>query len=410
MSATPTTPRQISFARLISTSIVVRLLVDIGVQMFNPFLPIFAAGLNTDLVVMGRLVGLRSAMGLLSPYFGAMADRTGYRRVMSMALLVMSAGMAVVGSSFGIPQAAVGMILLGLGIAGFVPTLQAYLGASLPYDKLARGMGMLEYSWALTGIVGLSLMGLLIAATNWRAPFFILSVGLLASFFLFRTLPSAREGKEPPTTSTATSDNANLWERICSFFRMETNAVSTYANIIAVALLFLGGMMLMVIHGAWFADQYGFGPRELGLVALLYGCFDLVASVSVSLFTDAFGKRRSVILGAVGATIGYLFIPILNYGAIPAVLITALTRGFFEFAIVANLPLLSGQSQTQRAKVMTMSSALTLLVLTFVNFTAPSLYERIGINGISIIAAIGTALSLLIVIVRVREIVPTANG
>ena len=86
MSATPTTPRQISFARLISTSIVVRLLVDIGVQMFNPFLPIFAAGLNTDLVVMGRLVGLRSAMGLLAPFFGAMADRTGYRRVMSMAL------------------------------------------------------------------------------------------------------------------------------------------------------------------------------------------------------------------------------------------------------------------------------------------------------------------------------------
>jgi predicted MFS family arabinose efflux permease len=80
--------------------------------------------------------------------------------------------------------------------ASFVPTLQAYLGASLPFAQLARGMGMLEYSWALTGIVGLSLMGLLIAATNWRVPFFVLSVGLVVALFIFRTLPPAGEGRQ----------------------------------------------------------------------------------------------------------------------------------------------------------------------------------------------------------------------
>jgi predicted MFS family arabinose efflux permease len=378
-------------------------LVDIGVQMFNPFLPIFAAGLTTDVVVLGRLVGLRSSMGLLAPYFGSLADRVGYRRVMSTGLLVGAVGMVVVGSSFTILQAAIGMALLGLGFAGFVPTLQAYLGARLPYDQLARGMGMLEYSWALTGIVGLSLMGQLIAATNWRAPFFVLSVGLVISYFIFRTLPGARDRSRPAQPQPIAARPTGIPERVRAFFHIENNAASAYATIAASAFTFLGAMQLMVVHGVWYADQYKLGPRELGYVALLFGCFDLVASVSVSLFTDRFGKRRSVILGVAGAMVGYLLIPWLNFALIPAVISTATARGFFEFAIVANLPLLSVQSPKQRGKVMTLSAAITLTCSTITTFTAPALYTLIGITGIATISVICTAIALLLFITRVSD-------
>ena len=217
--------------------------------------------------------------------------------------------MATVGSSMAIWQAALGMILIGLGAAGFVPTLQAYLGARLPYDQLARGMGMLEYSWALTGIFGLSLMGLLIAATNWRAPFYVLSAGLLLAFFLIRTLPSAREHPSPTYVEGARRPSSTLPQRIAAFFYIETNVASTYAAITATAFSFYAAIQLMIVHGVWYADQYALGPRELGYVALLFGCFDLVASVSVSLFTDRFGKRRSVMLGMTGSLLGYLLIP-----------------------------------------------------------------------------------------------------
>ena len=151
----PTPGRSMSFGRLITVCISARLLVDIGTQMFNPFLPIFAAGLRTDVVVLGRLVGVRSAVGLVAPLFGVLADRYGYRLVLRSALLVSAAGMAVIGASSSVPLALVGMVLAGLGTTAFVPTLLAYLSARLPYAERARGIGMLEYSWALTGIVGL---------------------------------------------------------------------------------------------------------------------------------------------------------------------------------------------------------------------------------------------------------------
>jgi predicted MFS family arabinose efflux permease len=295
------------------------------------------------------------------------------------------------------------MLLLGLGSAGFVPTLQAYIGARLPYAQLARGMGMLEYSWALTGIVGLSLMGLLIAATGWRTPFFLLGAGMLVMVVVLRTLPSARDATNLPRPLTTTSSKTSLAHRIRNFFHVETNAVSTYATIFAAAANFYGGIQFMILHGVWFADQYAFGPRELGYVALLFGCFDLAASVSVSLFTDRFGKRRSAILGTTGAMLGYLLIPWLNIGVVPAVLSAALARGFFEFAIVANLPLLSQQSPNQRAKIMTLSAAITLGVSTISSFIAPVLYTRIGITGVAMISALSSAIALLLLITRVRD-------
>src|SRR5690606_8005128 len=112
--------REISYARLMAISIVTRLMVDSSVQMFNPYLPIFAAGLGTTVVVMGRLVSVRSAMGILAPFFGAYADRHGYRQVMRGGLFAAGIGLAMVGLSPTALVAVAGMILMGLGLAAFV--------------------------------------------------------------------------------------------------------------------------------------------------------------------------------------------------------------------------------------------------------------------------------------------------
>jgi predicted MFS family arabinose efflux permease len=392
-----------SFARLISTSIVVRLLVDTSVQMFNPFLPIFATGMGTDVVVMGRLVSLRSAMGIFAPIFGALADRTGYRRIMRASLLAVALALLLIGVSTNLWLVALAMMVMGLGLAGFVPTLQAYISARLPYAKRARGIGMLEYSWALTGIVGLSLMGLLIANTSWRAPFFVLSAGMLVMVWVLGALPSARTESAPVHPATGEPQPMPIGARMTRFFHLGSNAASAYGLILASVANFFAAMQLMIVYGAWLSDQYGLGARELGYVALLFGCFDLTASVSVSLFTDRFGKRRSALVGTTGALFGYLLIPWLNVALIPAVLSAALARGFFEFAVVSTIPLLSEQVPAQRGKVMTLSSAGAMTASTVAAFVAPTLYTTQGIGGVTLLSAFFAALSLTLFLTRVRE-------
>lgn len=387
----------ITFRRLIGTGIGAKLLVDIGQQIFNPFLPVIAAGLGIDVVTLGRLLGLRSLMGIFAPLSGEIADRSSYRLVVRAALLLSAAGMLLIGLSQGVWLAAAGMILAGLGTGAFVPTLQAYVSGHLPYTISARGLGMLEYSWALTGIVGLSLVGVLIEWTNWRVPFLLLALGMVVMSFVFAAMPATHghAAPSPAVGGTRQSLRSILW--------LSENRRSAYGTIIAGGLSYFAAMQVMIAHGAWLEQQYGLGPAQLGLVAFVFGWFDLAASVSVSLFTDRIGKRRSVLLGITGSLVGYLLMPFFNVGVVPVVAAIALARMCFEFNIVSHFPLLSEQTPSQRGKAMTLGAAASLIGGTVAGFSGPWLLVNWGVTGLAWLSALAVAAALAIVLLLVRE-------
>jgi predicted MFS family arabinose efflux permease len=391
-----------SFVRLMTISLGARLMVDASFQIFSPFLPVIAQGLNISVVTLGRLVSLRSLMGLLSPVFGSMADRSGYRRVLRFALWVGALGLLLIGLSTNLWMAAVGMVLSGIGMSGFTPTLQAYISGRLPYDQRARGIGVLEYSWAITGIVSLFLIGWLIAATSWRAPFILLAAGMAIMGFVFSMLPSARRKEGTPALPAGT-EVASWPERAAGFFKLQSNARSAYADMAVGSLSFFAGMQVMITYGAWLANEYGLGPTQLGVVAVVFGLFDLAASISVSLFTDRLGKRRSVIFGVAGSLLGYLLLPFFNTTLLLAVLGIALARGSFEFGVVSNFSLLSEQVPAQRGKVMTLSAAIGLLGATVASWTGPALYTSYGVPGLAAVSAAVTVVALVILLVWVRD-------
>ncbi|MEZ4717435.1 MAG: hypothetical protein R2851_15315 [Caldilineaceae bacterium] len=69
---------------------------------------------------------------------------------------------------------------MGLGFTSFVPNMHAYLSRQ-KYRPMrsGRGLGMIDHSWALTGIVGLFVVGQLIAVARLaRMPFLLLGGGL----------------------------------------------------------------------------------------------------------------------------------------------------------------------------------------------------------------------------------------
>lgn len=391
----------LSFAHLMGLSISARLLIDTVAQLFNPFLTIFAVGLGVDVVTLGRLLSLRLVTGIFTPVMGALADRHGYRRMMRLAILCVIAGLLLIGGSRGMVLLVLGMVVMGIGQAGFVPTLHAYLSARLPYNVRARGLGILEYSWALAGIVGLFVMGQLIAATDWRIPLFVLAVGLGGIWLLFGLLPAAHPQQHLTVVPPAVSRSS--LRRFTSFFDLGSHSRSAYGAIAADALLFFAGMQLMVIYGAWLNQEYGLGAAALGSVALLLGCFDLAASVSVSIFTDRLGKRRSVLIGTLGTLLGNALLPFLNLSLPIAVAGIALTRGSFEFGIVSQISLLSEQAPDQRGKVLSLGSAVVMMGGALANLTGPWLYVHYGVWGLSAASVVALVISLVLVIGVVRE-------
>ncbi len=403
----------LSFRRLIGTSMAAKLAVDTGSQIFNPFLPLIAAGLGLNVVQLGRLVGLRNVMGIFSPLSGALSDRFGYRLIIRVSLLLIATGCLLLAVSSAPWMVAVAIMLSGLGTSAFVPNLHAFISSQLPYKLRARGLGMIEYSWALTGIVGLSLIGLLIAATGWRTPFYLLAVAMVAMSLVFGAMPGEHghgaaaaipaTAATPTGTAADTASRRHWLRRALSVFVIGSNRRSTYATIAAATLSFFAAMQLMITHGAWLAGTYGLDAAALGLVALILGCFDLTASVAVSLFTDRIGKKRSVLIGIGGSLAAYLVMPFLDTGVVQAVFIIAVARMCFEFNIVSHFPLLSEQVPQQRGQVMTLGAASTMLGATLAGFTGPWLFVNSGVPALAWTSAAAVATGLAIVALFVRE-------
>lgn len=412
--ATPSAQQEdtIAFPRLMAVSISTRLFIDTTVQIFSPFLAIFAQGLGVSVVTMGQLLSLRSIVGLVTPLIGTLADRYGYRRMMRLMILTIVGGLLLLGGSQRLATAIAGMLLMGIGLSGFVPILHAYLSTRLPYAIRARGLGILEYSWALAGILGLYAMGQLIAASNWRAPLFVLAGGLAVMWVLLGILPSARYHRHAVTVTVTsatepvfTSINLlTLFKQIRTFFDLGSQARSAYGAIGVGMTFFFTGMQLFVTYGAWLNLEYGLGAAELGIVALILGCFDLVASVSVSLFTDRLGKLRSVLMGIIGVMIGYALIPFLNVSVVGAVVGIALTRMCFEFSIVSHLSLVSEQVPEHRGKIMSLAATFTLIGSTVATLTGPWLYANQGVWGLTWSSLLAASVAIVLLTTQVREV------
>lgn len=390
-----------SFGKLIGTSTAVKFVSDTSTQFLSPYLPFIVAGLGTTLVVGGRLTSLYYVMGMASPFFAALADRRGYRWVLWLTLLLTAGGLAITGASPGVALAAVGLMIFGMGRGAFNPLLQSYLSTKLPYSLRARGLGIIEYAWALSGIIGLYAIGLLIEATSWRVPFFLLAVLLVVCAWVVLRLPASHHAEN---MKTAPQTDGRLWtERIRDYLDFGPTAVSTWATIGVGSLVFYSGVQFFIVYGAWLTDNWALDARQLGMAALVLGLFDLAASVGVSLFTDRFGKWRSVLLGAAVAIVGYLLINRLALSAMWAVIALGLPRVGFEFAVVAYFPLLSEQAPAIRSKVMSIGAAVMLLFATVAGFIAPPLYVTWGIGGVALVSALTCAMAIVLLFLFARE-------
>ncbi len=381
---------------LLSIGIVVKLLVDTSFQLFNPFLTIIAAGVGISAVSLGGLVGIRSFIGLSAPLIGIVADRIGYRKIMQISLIISGAGLLIAGFSKNAGFFATGVIMTGLGQAGFTPNIHAHVSSKLPYEKRAMGIGILEYSWALAGMVGLLGAGLLIEGFSWRSPFIVLGIALLASSILLFSLPESK-------TVTSRKSSLSGKEKLLDFINLGSNARSAWGSLFVQGFSMFALMHLMIIHGGWLVDEFGLSASILGTVALIMGFTDLAASVSVSLFVDKIGKKRSVAIGISGMIIGFILLPFLRLSLLTAVIALIIPRTFFEFTIVSNIALVSEQVPDQRGKMLSLNSAFGLMGITTASVLGPLNYYNFGITGLAITSMISAVIALMIHLLLVRD-------
>lgn len=375
-----------SLRKLLAPLLPARILSDTSNQLFNPFLGTIALGIGVSAQQLGLLVSLRSLCGLSGPLFGAAADRHGHLLVARLGALLMVGGLLLLGVSRSLLTAAVAMIPMGFALGMFNPMLQAYVSSVVGYARRARALGILEYSWALAGIVGLSGVGWLIAAFGWRAAVFALAGLLLCSLLALREAPRSPVSGAPtgrPLAAPVAEDQA-VW-----------------ASAAAVGLTFFGFLNVMIIHGVWLTDAYAFTPALLGAMALILGLADLAGVSLVSTVADRVGPKRVAILSSVASAAVYA-LPAFVSGLAVTLVVLALMRTLMQVTFVSMLPIISELQPCNRGRVLGLAGAVGQVGMAVGAASGPWLYANAGPAGLGLGSAL-SAVATLVLLLFIRE-------
>ncbi len=189
-----------------------RLVFNTARRFAYPFAPALSRGLGVPLTAITSIIAVNQSTAVLGMFFGPLADRLGYRLMMLAGLGLLVAGMFAGGflPFYGVVLAA--LFLAGLGKSIFDPALQAYVGERVPFRRRGLVIGVLEFGWAGSTLLGIPLIGLLIEHLGWRAPFFAMGgVGLLCIAAL--SILIKKDGKMPVRNQTAVG-LWNAWRRL----------------------------------------------------------------------------------------------------------------------------------------------------------------------------------------------------
>jgi MFS family permease len=119
---------------------------------------------------------------ITTPFAGRIGDRwRAHARVAAGAMVLLVAGLAIVGLSTRASGLACGLSLLGLGAAGLGPSLLVLMGAVVSPERRGTGVGLLQVSGDLGGMLG-PLVGTALFAGSTSLPY--LATAALVTGFL----------------------------------------------------------------------------------------------------------------------------------------------------------------------------------------------------------------------------------
>jgi DHA1 family inner membrane transport protein len=277
-----------------------RLILNTARRFAYPFAPVLSRAMGVPLTHITSMIAVNQASGLLALFFGPFADRLGYRFMMLLGLAMLAAGML---AAAGLPFYAVVLVALflaGLGKNVFDPAIQAYVGEKVPYERRGLVIGLIETSWAASTLVGIPLVGFLIAWRGWRTPFAVMGLAALVGMLLIALrLPSETRHR---TRYRHGADLRRAWGRL--FWDPKARAMLAVAFLVSMA-----NDGIFVIYGAWLEQQFQLNVTQLGLGTSVIGMAELGGEFMTVGLADRMGKERALLLGIGLSLAGYLILP-----------------------------------------------------------------------------------------------------
>ncbi len=377
----------------ITLMLISRITLNTSFRMIYPLLVFLAQDFAIDLQTVSLLVTMQVGVSLLSPLGGVLSDMRGERATMISAFLIFCSGTlcCMLAPSFALFLT--GYALTGLGAALYQPALQSYLSARTDYARRGRVLGLIETSWALSALLGVTLMTYVVQISGTRAAAFaiLLSMGFLLLIGTRMIVPAGR----PPF------HGAHMPRRWSGMIALSQRNV--WGVILLLTCLLWAIELIFVVYAGWLQADFGATTEQLGFIFGLLGFVELGGSGGSALLTDRLGKRRAVLLGLVALAIVQAVLP-FSAGNWTLFLPLFLLMGLcFEFALISTFPLLSEMVPSMRGTVLALGLAAMGIGRVSGSLLGPFLWRTYGFIVNGLLASGFVLLSVMIGLLLVRE-------
>jgi predicted MFS family arabinose efflux permease len=325
-----------------------RLVVNTSRRFAYPFASALSRGLGVPLAAITSLIAVNQMTGVLSPLLGPLGDRWGYRVMMLAGLTMLTGGMLAGGllPTYGVVLLA--LFLAGLGKSVFDPALHAYVGQRVPYQRRGLAIGMIEFAWAGSALVGLPLVGLLMERMGWRAPFFVLGgLGLLSLIALAILIPSDRHQQRDAESLPGFRE---AWRRL-------TRERAALGALGFGLLISAANDNLFVVYGIWLESAFGLSIAVLGAATTVIGVAELMGEGLTASIADRVGLKRAIVIGSMLSALTYILLPLVGRTLPLSLMGLFITFLAFEFTIVTAISLFTEILPAARATMMSSSVA-----------------------------------------------------
>lgn len=372
---------------------IIRTVYSTGFRMIFPYQPIFMKELGMSLSQMTRLIAGQSAVGILSPLLASVADARGRKTGMLIGMLVFCLGTLVVAIQPTVLGFFLFLIFSLVGKAIFDPSIQAYFGDKIPYQRRGFVLAISEVSWSMSFFLGVPAAGFLLNQFGLLAPFLVLAVLGILSFLVVIIIIPPDIAPEPHRRSLG----SNIGQVI--------RPGPALAGLGVTLFICFANQIINVVFGVWLNESYGLQIAALGGASAVIGISELIGEGGVGLVSDRLSKQKAVLYGTIGNILASAALPFLGgtvWGAYLGLFFFYLT---FEFTIVSIIPLMTGVLPEARATVMALNIASASLGRGLGSIIAAPLYTM----GFGLSAAMAAIVNLL-AIFSLRYVVVIEEG
>jgi predicted MFS family arabinose efflux permease len=353
-------------------------------RMVYPFLAVFARGLGVDIATLSFVVTARSFVGMFAPVLGSLADHRGRRFGLLAGILLFITGMSLVAIFPSFTTFSIALLLAILSKYLFDPSMQAYFGDRVPYEKRGTALAVTEVAWSLAFIAGVPLMGMLIAQFGWSAPFPLLAgLGIGMFLVIWRMIPRS----DPPARQPRAASVQNVRAVLTNLPALAGISIALWAS--------AANELVNLIFGVWLEDSFGLKIAALAGASAVIGFSELSGEGLVALTTDRLGKPRALTLGLIGNILASLLLPIVGRTEIGALAGLFLFYITFEYVLVSHVPLMTEVMPSARATLLSFNVMGHSLGRMIGALVATFLYQRFGFLPVTFVAILFNAFALI---------------